>query len=239
MARDPARYVFGGRRYPSVTEILTLGGHSDYDGVDPVVLQRAADRGSYIHEVSERIDARMIPSLDEIPDPYNTYVRSYCRFTHEHDYQVLHSEIVVRSHKHRFAGQCDRILILDGLLTVLDLKTADSDEGHDSWGLQTAAYALAFLEEHYQQLSIERPDLLAHPIQRCTLVLHHSGVPILQRWPRDDDYTKFLAAAYQVNAALESGTIELPSATEEVPRVDTLAAQLLRKLPPLPVEGSA
>lgn len=238
MARDPAKYIFGGVRYPSVTEILTFSGWDDYSRVDAAVLKNAADRGSFCHEWSERYDANLV-TVEEVPEPYDGYAHSYERFVREHDYQILHSEIVVRSHRQRYAGQCDRICILDGRLTILDLKTANEEQGKPSWGLQTAAYALAYLEEYGDALVKKYPYFANEPMIRATLCLHFSGVPRLQFWVSEHDYTYFEFAAATVNAQLDAGVIQIPQETTEEPGQETLAMQLLRALPDLPTAGRA
>jgi hypothetical protein len=221
MARDVDKYVFNGTRYASVTEILTFSGYDDYKDVDPEILDRAAKRGIYCHEASERFDARMFSALDEIPKPFRGYMQSYCRFYRDHKYKIFESEVVVRSHVHRFAGQADRVCIVDKELSILDLKTVDSISGHDSWGLQSAAYALAYKEE----------KKLKQDLARYTLCLHQSGVPILQRWYRDEDYEKFIVAAKQVNDALDAGIITLPPKSIEQPGNECMVSRWIRELP--------
>ena len=54
--RDTSGYVVNGVRLPSVTEVLSIAGLTDFSGVPPGVLEKARVRGTQVHEITEWID---------------------------------------------------------------------------------------------------------------------------------------------------------------------------------------
>ncbi len=202
MARDPTKYIFNGVRYASVTEVLSLSGWSDYSDVHPEVLERAAARGSEAHDLSEQFDLDLLDP-DTLPLHRRGYMNGYKRFHKEHDCRLLLRERVVKSHRHRVAGQMDIYAFLNGKLAVIDVKTAREESV--SWGLQLAGYAICLMEEPFHVMLLKQNGQ-QYP-ERYGLRLGHEGTYELDRWPNQRDYTLFLAASTTVNAQIDAGLV--------------------------------
>ncbi len=190
MPRDPSKYVVDSYRYVSVTEVLSLSGWARYDKIDPVVLSRAAKRGSLVHDATEDVDDGTF-NASEFREDLIPYIDGYKKFMREHDYEVLESEIVVFNHKHKYAGQLDRICMLDGKKTLLDIKT--SAQRKPEWGLQLAGYEMAYGEE----------------LERRVALRVGLGFYEIDNYTNDNDYSRFLEAVSLVNAQRNAGVIEI------------------------------
>lgn len=188
MARDPSLYRIGGRRVPSVTEILRYGGWVDFSGVDPGVLARAAERGHFVHEASELLDEDDL-DWDTVPREWAGYVRAYAEFRAHSDLEILASEEVITNEAYRYCGQLDRRGRMRGRPCILDIKT--SYQPSDTWGIQIAGYAAAF-------------DL---PHDRYALWLRRDGTYRLIPYCQPDDTRLFLASALVVNGLIDRGVI--------------------------------
>ena len=204
MGRDPKRdYVHEGRRLPSVTEVLKLGGIDEYAGVDQEILRVAAMHGHRVHWITEQLDYGNIISLQQVPLYYRGYAQAYCRFLVRERFEVLLTERVVVSPKHRFAGRLDRAgrFRRRRRKSILDIKRVQTVEGKESWGLQTAAYDIA-LREWLMPME--------EPFDRYTLCLFANGSYQMQRWPSERDGKEFLRLARYVNKEIDAGRVSLP-----------------------------
>lgn len=203
MGRDPTKYVVGGVRVPSVTEILSLSGWArKYADIDPEILGAAANRGTIAHDLTEKYDEGALTSAD-VPERYQGYLRAWERFCEHVRPRIIHSERIVISKKHRFGGTLDRFLIptqgeLAGKNLMLDIKTP-AEPGEQTWGIQTAGYTIAFMEQYGE-----------YDIERYTIRLSMAGSYELDRWPNPADFDRFIWAAGTVNAQLHEGVVTLP-----------------------------
>ncbi|GAA3878711.1 hypothetical protein GCM10022243_49280 [Saccharothrix violaceirubra] len=113
----------------------------------------AAVRGTAVHRLAERI---MHGDEVEVPDDLVPYVRSYIAFCDDWQPTALHSELVVASRKHGYAGTLDSILRIpvQGLGVVqVDYKTGNGVYGEVA--LQTAAYRYA--DVYLDEDGVEQP----------------------------------------------------------------------------------
>jgi hypothetical protein len=203
VGRDPTKYVVDTKRVPSVTEILTFSGwNRKYNDVDPATLANAAARGTIAHDLTEQYDDGLVRASD-VDERYQGYLRAWERFCEQHRPSIIHSERVVISKRHRFGGTLDRFLVptqgpLAGRNILMDIKTP-AEPGEENWGLQTAGYMIAFVEQYGD-----------YEVERYTIRLGLTGAYELDRWPREDDVEQFIWAANTVNAQLDAGLITLP-----------------------------
>ena len=205
MARDPNKYIVDGYRYVSVTEVLQFSGWARYDKVDPVVLNRAAERGSLVHDATELVDDGTFVEEDFREDLLD-YIAGYRKFIDEHDYEVLHSEIVVFNHKYLYAGQLDRICMLDGKKTLLDIKTSATRK--PEWGLQLAAYEMAYSSISAHEMS---QGFVAYKpsIERRVALRLGLGYYDIDNYQSVNDYERFLEAVKIVQDQRNAGIISL------------------------------
>lgn len=190
MSRDPSKYFVDGVRWPSVTEVLSFSGWSRFDHVDPEILRRAAERGTLVHEATEQVDEGTFDWVN-LREDLHGYIRAFEKFKNDYKYSVLKSEEVVLNHQYCFGGQYDRLCELDGELTILDVKT--SSKPSVSWGLQTAAYALAAPEDIQKRVTLRLGD----------------GNYDLNTWASPDDSRNFLDALKVVWAQVRAGVQRL------------------------------
>lgn len=188
MARDPSLYRIDGKRVPSVTEILKYGGWVDFEGVDPTILKRAADRGHFVHEASELIDEDDL-DWDTVPEAWLGYCRAYAEFRDSRMFEIEATEEVIKNEQYRYCGQLDRRGLLRGRRAIIDIKT--SYQPADSWGIQIAGYAAAFSQPH----------------ERYALWLRRDGTYRLLPYTDPLDTRLFLATAQVVNARIDRGLV--------------------------------
>ena len=134
--------------FPRVTSITALANGSSFlKKADPFGrrfgFQQAALWGTMIHEVVEKIlkgeeaqfDARIAPSVD-------TFLRWRAQYPFSVADPASDIERRVVDLEHGYAGTVDIIAEVDGVLSIVDLKTSTSLT--KEYGLQTAAYMNAY-----------------------------------------------------------------------------------------------
>lgn len=125
--------------YDRVTNILFA--FSGLTVVDPHVLQRAADRGTFVHDTCDLI-INDLPT-DDIPEDFQGYIDSFKLWAEGKTFlpkpdRFFCDDLMI-------TGECDGIYEQDGIVTLFDLKTP-LREGK-TWGMQGSAYA--YLAKHY------------------------------------------------------------------------------------------
>lgn len=128
------------------------------------VKQEAADIGSLVHRVLEQAllgkftednlpleaNALLAPNLTpEMVEKANLAITAGLRFFKKHEIEVLETEQPRWSPTWGFIGTGDLIAKIDGALGILDFKTSSGI--YPEMFLQTAAYQVAYEEEHPDQ----------------------------------------------------------------------------------------
>lgn len=154
-----AYYLTSGERVPSVTTVLGMldkGGllkwYADrgWDAAN-AERDRAAKFGTSVHKTCERIAKgeqtyRQTGELD-VQDDERPFAERFLGWLQDHVSKVLYCERVVISETHRYGGTLDLAAVVDGVPTLVDLKTSKAtDEPHLEWRGQTAAYAFGLYE---------------------------------------------------------------------------------------------
>lgn len=129
---DQHQYFLGDRRLESVTEILGNTGIADYRWSS----EEAMLRGTYVHKATEMIDRGTLDwsALDPILLPYCV---AYQKFIEDKRPEILLSEEPMFHAQHMYAGTLDRIIVMDGITSLVDLKTGVP---HRATAIQVAAY---------------------------------------------------------------------------------------------------
>lgn len=107
----------------------------------------AADRGTAVHKAFELLAEGTVPKLRDFPVEFRGYVQAMATWWLEFEPKVLHTELMVASWVHQYAGRMDLLAEVDGRVGVIDLKT--SRAVRDSHHLQTAGYRIAVVESGY------------------------------------------------------------------------------------------
>lgn len=167
-------YRWGGNPVPGVTTILQcLGkpalipwaagcasdhwlkeikaGNTDYTAIHKAAksahrnkANAAADIGKNVHEYAECFfKKKTLPLL--LSDEAKRGVEAFHEWIDAHEIEVLTSERRLFSKKHYYAGTCDFVAKIDGILGVGDIKTSSGI--YPEMRFQTAAYQQALEEE--------------------------------------------------------------------------------------------
>jgi hypothetical protein len=136
-------YTLGGRKLPSVTQVL--GPLEDYSMVPPDLLEAARIRGQHVHEACDLFDRDELDwqSLDLQLVPF---VEAWRNFLHESGAVVIASEVRVVHAQLGYAGSPDKVLSWGKRIVVPDLKATAIVPR--TVGAQTAAYAQAYQAMH-------------------------------------------------------------------------------------------
>lgn len=150
--------------YPSVTTILSyfpkgyffetwvkdVGHNAD------IVMRRAADEGTQVHKAIETIlsggELRWIEPDGRVN--YHTHVwrmiLGFVDFWTTYKPTLLLSEEFMYSDTHKYCGTLDLLVEIEGEKWLLDIKT--SNNVHESYHLQMAAYTKAYEERYLQKI---------------------------------------------------------------------------------------
>ena len=149
--RDTSKYVVNGVRWPSVTEVLSITGLTDFSGIREDVLEKARVRGHDVHDWLHGVDMKVLEGLT--PDPRIAgYVDGYNRFRDEKKFEVIGVEQIVRNDTYMYTGTLDRTGLMDGERWLLDIKCVHSVQKESA--LQTAGYEAA-LKDHYKRAVLQ------------------------------------------------------------------------------------
>lgn len=128
-------YTLEGKRLHGITGMLSRQLFPDkYAAIPKYILDRAAEKGSYIHEVCEIVDSLGVSH--ECPE-----AKHYLRLKDEWGLCHLTSEYLVSDEKY-FASSIDKVYLEnDNEVTLADIKTTSHlDEDYVSWQLSVYAY---------------------------------------------------------------------------------------------------
>lgn len=120
---DSHEYQVNGEIIPSVSEIIRFISREVYGDVVQSVLDNAADRGTRVHKATQMIDVVHEVECDEDIVPY---VQAYVQFLRDHKPQWEHIEKSFFNPSKMYAGTCDRVGILGGKNTLVDIKTSST-----------------------------------------------------------------------------------------------------------------
>lgn len=98
-----------------------------YGEIDPIALERAAERGTAVHQATEQLDKTGTVTVSE---EYSGYLDAYCKFRDEHDVKwglIEHPVVGFNSalgNGPMYAGTIDRYGTVDGERCIVDIKTS-------------------------------------------------------------------------------------------------------------------
>jgi hypothetical protein len=130
--KDEHTYTLNGNLLHGITGMLSRQLFADkYKDIPAFVLQRAAERGTMIHEDCEFADATGL-------EPQTTEGRNYLEL--RKDFTVLCNEYTVSDNEY-FASNIDCVWEKDGEVVLADIKTTSHlDEEYVAWQLSIYAY---------------------------------------------------------------------------------------------------
>jgi len=182
-------YFFRGKAIPSVTQVLQGEGVIDTTWFS----EEGANRGTAIHRLTETYDNDLPCDVEDLKK-YKPYLDAYISFVEESGFRVLCCEQSVCSAKLQYAGTLDRLGIINGTWSVLDIKTGSYQKW---WGLQTSAYLYALLESlnmsFMSSLEVDFSGLIKEIglVKRFSLELRKNGTYGLREHSYEDDFREF------------------------------------------------
>ncbi len=108
---------------PSVTQILRFISREIYGDVPQSVLDKAADKGTRVHEAIEAYDNYGWKECE--PDTL-PYILAYEKWVQDHNFQTVANEYPIYHRTRLYAGRIDRIFMDEGKLSLLDIKTSET-----------------------------------------------------------------------------------------------------------------
>lgn len=144
-------YFCNGERCISVTQLLKFKFPGKYDGIDPNVLKRAAERGTFLHECVEMYEKYGLEANE-----YQEF-RNYLFLKKTFKFTVLDCEIpIILKYKDLvICGQTDLLIEEKGLIGLADEKyTAVCDKEY--LGYQLNLYRLGVMQSYNKQIDILR-----------------------------------------------------------------------------------
>jgi len=154
-------YKYEGKEYPSVTTIIKLISNNDdlmnwanFMGFKRKnikdILEKSSEFGSSVHLYLQKFLENEPLNYDEIENSINRHsvpkvIDEFKKFISDYNYETIFTEKVLISPTLGFAGTCDWLCKLDGLVTLVDFKT--SKTYHDTMFLQLGGYNKLLLEK--------------------------------------------------------------------------------------------
>ena len=116
------QYFLNNQPIPSVSDLTRFLSREIYGDVDPIAMERAAEKGTKIHEATEILDNH---GEVEMESELGGYVEAYVKFRRDHE--VVWTMIEGTTHlQDLYAGTIDRLGWIDGKCCLLDIKTSKS-----------------------------------------------------------------------------------------------------------------
>lgn len=172
-------YTLGGRKLPSVTQII--GSQFPLLNIPQAALEFARQMGVAIHSACELYDIEKLDwsTLDLKVVPY---VKAWQRARDQLNLEIVDIEVATHHRLLFYAGRVDRVIKLNGVLGVLDLKRPILN---DRAGVQTCAYMHALNTSNYRHGRI---------VTRFAIQLRSDGSYRLRQYKDESDWSVFTAA---------------------------------------------
>lgn len=113
-------YMLDGERIPCVSDLCRFLHKEIYKNAPIWQIEAAAERGTAVHKSTEELDR---VGSATISDDYAPYLEAYAAFRREHSVEWELIEYPDYHPAHGYAGTIDRYGTVDGISTLLDIKT--------------------------------------------------------------------------------------------------------------------
>lgn len=130
-------YTLDGELIPSATTVIGKCGLNDFSHIHPVKLAQLAERGTMVHKITEMYDDGILDESTVDPE-LSGYLDAWKSLKKDFKFEIVHNEQKMYNRNYMYAGTVDRIIMVDGCLRPLDIKTGDYKLTHD---LQLAGYS--------------------------------------------------------------------------------------------------
>lgn len=140
--KDTHTYKVDGITLPSVTEICSPITYHKF-AVGSALVEQAAIRGTAVHQHCADYDYGLIDDDYEVDVETSLFLKAWADFCH--DYQPVWEYIELPLASKDCAGTVDRIGIIDGLRTIVDIKTAQSMDRASKVSVSAQIYGYQYL----------------------------------------------------------------------------------------------
>lgn len=148
-------YTLNGFLIPSVTTVMKPLSDDVYGGIDEEVLNKAAARGTAVHNAIENY---VKFGIEDIPPEHAGYFEGFLKWVKEHDVKPYGNEIRLYHKSLMYAGTADMTASVDGMDTLIDFKTSASVQTM-LCGVQLEAYDRA-VQSHTGGKGFERKAIV-------------------------------------------------------------------------------
>lgn len=178
-------YMMDGDKIPSVSDLCRFISREVYGDAPAWAMEAAAERGTAVHKATEELDTTGTATIDS---DWAGYLEAYRKFLTEHDVEWELTEHPDWHEEYRYAGTLDRYGKVDGIKTLVDIKTASK--------VQKPLYGASM---NLYRMILERRQ---RPVERL-LILHlkKDGAYKLVPLDKDDEVPMALIKLHQVTAA--------------------------------------
>lgn len=166
-------YKLNGVVIPNVTTLMSPLTEKTYDEVDPVIMMKAAARGTAVHEACENY---ALYGIEDCPAEYKGYFDAFKLWWDEKKPVVLSCESHVYHKMLGYAGTSDLLCEIKGHVTLVDYKTTAKVEAM-LCGVQLEGYARAW-ESH----GIKIEDRMILQLSQTGKFLEHHYLKDKERW---------------------------------------------------------
>lgn len=137
-------YKVDGKVVPSVTDILSLIG--GYSGIPTDILNRAKERGTAVHEITEFIDYGYDLDEMEVPYEYLGYAIAYQKFINDYkpNWYGIESMTYGEIDGLGYCGTIDRYGVVMGNNAIVDIKSYKSPSREQYLSLCSQTYAYGY-----------------------------------------------------------------------------------------------
>ena len=135
----PHTYLLNGIRIPSVTNVMEPLNRARYDGISRKTLDRAAEKGTAVHN---SIENYLKFGFVDIPPEHRGYLDGFLAWFEKMNPEVVGSEVKLYHKMMQYAGTIDLLCYIDGDLCLYDFKSTYS-VSEMTCGVQLEAYAQA------------------------------------------------------------------------------------------------
>lgn len=145
-------YFVDGVEKPSVTQIISQVGLTDFSAVPAVVMEKAKKFGTATHITTELEDKGQL-DYNSLSAPLIPYLNAWKKFKEEHSFIPIDIEKKFFCSLYGYCGTIDRIGTADGRKIILDIKTSTTMS--PATAIQTAAYALGINEPKTERWGVQ------------------------------------------------------------------------------------
>jgi hypothetical protein len=153
------RYFINGQEVPGVTTVLKAGGYSNFDAVNPKLLEAGRIRGTFVHSLCDAIDLGVIDwkRLQEEHPQFVGYAEAYVSFIDDTGFTPSIVEASFGSEAEMFGGTLDRAGAIRGGGILADIKTGLIKPEIE---LQLAAYEFLLPEGFFEEIKCAPKNLI-------------------------------------------------------------------------------